>query len=109
MAGPAADGTLITFFPDARNYPEAADVVAGFRADGYEPEGYTLQTYATLQAWAQAAESAGSLDLDKMIGTLHQIEFNTVFGSFKFDDNGDMTAPGFVWYVWKDGEYVAVK
>ena len=109
VAGPAADGTLITFFPDARNNPEAADVVARFRNDGYEPEGYTLQTYAAFQTWAQAAEKAGSLDLDKMIGTLQKAEFDTVFGSFSFDDNGDMTAPGFVWYFWKDGEYLPVK
>jgi hypothetical protein len=43
-----------------------------------------------------------------MIETLHQTEFETVFGTFSFDDNGDMTAPGFVWYHWKDGEYVPV-
>ena len=109
VAGPAADGTLITFFPDARNYREAKDVVTRFRADGYEPEGYTLQTYATIQTWAQAVEKAGSLDLDRMIEVLHQTEFDTVFGAFRFDDNGDMTAPGFVWYVWKDGEYVPVE
>ena len=109
VAGPAADGTLITFFPDARGYPAAADVVARFRQDGYEPEGYTLQAYAAIQAWAQAAEKAGSLDLDKMTKVLHQAEFDTVFGAFRFDDNGDMTAPGFVWYIWKDGDYVAVE
>jgi branched-chain amino acid transport system substrate-binding protein len=109
VAGEAADGTLITFFPDARNYPEAADVVARFRDQGYEPEGYTLQTYAAFQTWAQAAEKAGSFDLDKMIEALHQTEFRTVFGSFGFDDNGDMTAPGFVWYVWKDGTYLPVE
>jgi branched-chain amino acid transport system substrate-binding protein len=109
VAGPAADGTLITFFPDARGYPEAADVVARFREDGYEPEGYTLQTYAAFQTWAQAAETAGSLDLDKMIDALRQTEFQTVFGTFSFDGNGDMTAPGFVWYVWEDGEYLPVE
>ena len=49
VAGEAADGTLITFFPDARNNPEAQDVVSRFRDEGYEPEGYTLQTYATMQ------------------------------------------------------------
>lgn len=109
VAGPAADGTLITFFPDARNNPEAAEVVARFRDEGYEPEGFTLQTYAAFQTWAQAAENAGSLDLNKMIEALHQNEFQTVIGTFRFDQNGDMSAPGFVWYVWKDGNYVPVK
>lgn len=109
VAGDAAEGTLITFFPDARNYPEAKDVVARFREDEYEPEGYTLQTYAAFQTWLQAANNAGSLDLDKMIKALHETEFQTVFGKFKFDENGDMTAPGFVWYSWKDGSYKPIE
>lgn len=109
VAGPAADGTLITFFPDARDYPEAKNVVAKFREDGYEPEGYTLQTYAAFQTWSQAAEKAGSLGLDKMIEALRETEFHTVFGKFRFNNNGDMTAPGFVWYTWKDGTYKLVE
>jgi branched-chain amino acid transport system substrate-binding protein len=109
VAGDAAEGTLITFFPDARNYPEAKDVVARFREDDYEPEGYTLQTYAAFQTWLQAANSAGSLDLEKMIKALHETEFQTVFGTFRFNENGDMTAPGFVWYSWKDGSYEPIE
>ncbi len=109
VAGDAAEGTLITFFPDARNYPEAQDVVARFREDDYEPEGSTLQTYAAFQTWLQAANAAGSLDLNKMIKALHEAEFQTVFGTFKFNKNGDMTAPGFVWYTFEDGVYVPTK
>ena len=49
VAGPAADGTLMTFFPDARDYPKAMDVVARFRADGYKPEGYTCDLNRSMQ------------------------------------------------------------
>ncbi len=104
-AGDAADGVFITFFPDAREYPQAEDVVARFREEGFEPAGFTLQTYAVVETWAQAAARAGSLDLDKMIEALNENEYQTVFGSFRFDEKGDMTAPGFVWYVWEDGNY----
>ena len=109
VAGEAADGTLITFFPDARNLPEAQDVVSRFRDEGYEPEGYTLAAYATIQTWAQAVEAAGSLDLEKTIAALHANEFQTVIGSFKFDQNGDMDAPGFVWYVFEGETYIPVQ
>ncbi len=109
VAGEAADGTLITFFPDARNFPEAQDVVTRFRDQGYEPEGYTLATYATMQTWAQAAEKAGSLDLEKMKETLHNTEFQTVIGTFRFNENRDMDAPGFVWYVFEGDTYVPVE
>jgi branched-chain amino acid transport system substrate-binding protein len=108
VAGDAADGTLITFFPDARNNPEARDVVERFRDVGYEPEGYTLQTYAAMQAWSQAAEKAGTLELGKMIETLHKEEFETIIGDYRFNSNGDIDAPGFVWYVFEGDTYVPV-
>ena len=33
-------------------------------------------------------------------------KFDTVLGSIGFDAKGDVTAPGYVFYVWKDGKYV---
>jgi len=52
---------------------------------------------------------AGSLDLEKVISVLHESEFQTVIGSFKFDKNGDMDAPGFVWYIFEGDTYVPVQ
>jgi len=106
ITGAAGEGTLMTFFPDPRNFPEAQKVVANFRDDGYEPEGYTLYAYATVQVWAQAAEKTGSLDLDKIIETMRENEFDTVLGRIRFDEKGDVKGSRFVWYVWKSGKYV---
>ena len=64
IAGPGLDGTLMVAAADMRQSPQAADVVARFRAQDYEPQGYTLNAYAAVQVWAQAVEAAGSLDLD---------------------------------------------
>jgi branched-chain amino acid transport system substrate-binding protein len=108
-AGSAGEGTRFTFFPDLRNDPDNADVVASFRSHGVEPEGYSLYAYGAVQTWALAIERAGSLDLDAAIASLRGNEFDTVFGKISFDDNGDVSASGFVWYIWKDGEYVAVE
>ncbi len=110
VAGPAADGTLITFFPGCAGLSGSDGCgERGSARKATNRKGYTLQTYAVIQTWAQAAEKAGSLDLGKMIDALHQNEFHTVFGKFRFNRNGDMTAPGFVWYTWKDGRYVPVE
>ena len=65
IAGDAGEGTLMTFAPDPRNLPTAKDVVAKFKAQGYDPEGYTLYTYAAMQVWAKAVEKAGSTDAAK--------------------------------------------
>lgn len=105
ITGDSGEGTLMTFSPDPAKNPQAKPVVDKFLAQGFKPEGYTLYTYGTIQAFAQAAEKAGSTDLDKIIEVLKGEQFETVLGSIGFDDKGDVTAPGYVVYEWKDGEY----
>ncbi len=105
ITGDAGAGTLMTFSPDPRKNPSAAPVVKKFRDGGYEPEGYTLYTYGAIQAWAQAVEQAGSTDTPKVIEALRGNQFDTVLGKIGFDGKGDVTAPGYVFYVWKDGTY----
>ena len=105
ITGDAGEGTLMTFSPDPRKNTAAAPVVQRFRDGGYEPEGYTLYTSGAIQAWAQAAAQAGSVETDSVIKALNTGQFDTVLGKIGFDDKGDVTAPGYVWYVWKGGKY----
>ena len=100
VAGDAAEGTLVTFTPDARQNPGAADVVAAFRAKGIEPEGYVLPSYAAVQVWAQAAKAAGSSDDDAVVKAMDGGHFATVLGDLTFDAKGDVSLPGFVLYQW---------
>ena len=105
ITGNTGEGTLMTFSPDPRKNKMAAPVVEKFRKGGYEPEGYTLYTYGAIQAWAQAAEKAGSIDTPKMIASLRANQFETVLGTIGFDKVGDVTAPGYVFYKWSKGTY----
>ena len=106
ITGEAGEGTRMTFSPDPRNNPEAVDVVKRFREElNYEPEGYTLYTYAAIQAWAQAAESAGSLEPDAIKAALKGGTFETVLGTLSFDDKGDIEGPSYVFYEWSNGDY----
>jgi branched-chain amino acid transport system substrate-binding protein len=108
ITGQAGEGTLGTFGPDPRTYEAAASVVARFRDKGFEPSGYTLHTYAAVQSWAQATQKAGSLAVDKVIEALRHEQFDTVLGEISFNDKGDVTAPGYIWYMWKNGKYIPV-
>jgi branched-chain amino acid transport system substrate-binding protein len=105
ITGPAGEGTLMTFGPDPRLNPGNTELVEAFRATGYEPEAYTLYTYAAVQAWAQAAERAGSTDAAAVATQLKSGTADTVLGNIGFTDKGDVDAPGYVFYVWHDGEY----
>jgi branched-chain amino acid transport system substrate-binding protein len=111
IAGPAVEGTLMAGMTDVRDNPEAVDVVARFRAQGYEPLGYTLYAYAAVQVWGQAVNAAGSLQLDSVTQVLHGRRFETVLGTIGFDAEGDVTGvESWQWYVWQaDGNYVPLE
>ena len=104
ITGDAGEGTLMSFAPDPRLLPAAAEITEKFRAEGFDPEGYTLYTYATIQIWAQAVEAAGSTDFDAVVKALNDGTFNTVLGELSFDDTGDTRLP-YVFYKWHEGKY----
>lgn len=106
ITGDAGEGTLMTFGPDPRLNPGNAELVEAFRAEGYEPEAYTLYTYAAVQAWAQAAQRAGSTEAAAVSVALKSGTADTVLGNIGFTEKGDVDAPGYVFYVWHNGEYV---
>jgi branched-chain amino acid transport system substrate-binding protein len=104
IGGPGVEGTLMTFPPDPRNRPEAAKVVAAFKAKGINPEAYTLYTYAAMEVIKQAAETAKSLDPKKVAAQIHSGQkFKTVIGELSYDKKGDITRPDYVMYTWKKG------
>jgi len=105
IAGDAAEGVMFSNAAEARNLPSAKAVVEKIRAGGFEPEGYTLSTYAAIQVWAMAATEAGTTDPEKVAETLRSHDWDTVIGTIGFDEKGDLTASAYVWYMFKGGNY----
>ena len=109
IAGDAVDGTLMTFAPDPRKNPAAKELVEKFRAAGFEPEAYTLYSYAGVQVIADAAKAAGSIDPTTVAEAIKtKGPFKTAIGELGFDSKGDITRPDYVMYKWSkgaDGKY----
>jgi branched-chain amino acid transport system substrate-binding protein len=105
ITGPAGEGTLMTFSPDPRKNPAAAEVVQRFKDKGVEPEGYVLYTYAAIQAWKEAVEKAASTASAEVVKALNDTEFDTVIGKFKFNEKGDPNLPPYAVYRWSNGSY----
>ncbi len=115
IAGPGAEGTLMTYSPDPRNNPKNKEIVELFRKKrGFEPQAYTLYSYAAVQIIKQAAEQANSLDTKKIADAMHSGKvFDTVAGGISFDKKGDVSSDGYliagkkkeryVLYTWKKG------
>jgi branched-chain amino acid transport system substrate-binding protein len=115
IAGPGAEGTLMTFSPDPRTNPANKAIIELFRSQRmFEPQAYTLYSYASVQIIKQAAEKANSLDPKKVAEVMRSgMVFDTVLGNLKFDSKGDISNDGYVvngvkkdryvLYVWRKG------
>ncbi|MBT8764549.1 branched-chain amino acid ABC transporter substrate-binding protein [Pseudomonas boanensis] len=100
------EGVLMTFVTDPRNQPEGKDVVERFRAHGYEPEGFTLFSYASLQAIAAAFQATGGTDSAKAGEWLKNNSVSTVMGAKEWDEKGDLKVSPYVMYRWDaEGKY----
>ena len=106
IAGDAVDGTLMTFAPDPRKNPNAKELVEKFRAAGFEPEAYTLYSYAAMEIIAAAIAKAGSADdAQKVAETIKSAgPWKTTIGEIGYDAKGDITRPDYVMYTWKKGD-----
>ena len=102
IGGPGVVGTLMTFGPDPTKKPSAAAVLKSFEARKFNPEAYTLYSYAGVQVIKQAAEKAKSLDPKKVAEAIHSgMTFDTVIGKFSYDAKGDRKDADYVMYTWK--------
>ena len=90
----------MTFGPEPRKLPSAAEVVRSFEAEGFSPEGYTLYAYAAVQVFAEAARRAGSTGLAALEKALYAGAYETVLGPVTFDDKGDVRGFEYSMYRW---------
>ncbi|MDR0251742.1 MAG: branched-chain amino acid ABC transporter substrate-binding protein [Brucellaceae bacterium] len=101
IARDAVVGTLNTFGPDPRVDPANVELVKKFRDSGFEPEAYTLYSYAAAQSLAAAAQAAGSNDPQEVAKAMKEKgPFKTALGELAFDEKGDAKLPGYVMYEW---------
>lgn len=99
-------GVLMTFGADPRLIADGKTVIEKFRAGGFEPQGYTLYAYASVQALAAAFTGAGSTDGAKASAWLKSHDVATVMGKKSWSEKGDLKVSDYVMYEWDDkGKY----
>ena len=107
-AGAAAEGAM-TFigWGAAVDTPQNQAFVENYTAKfGMEPGNYAARAYATLHILAEAIAKAQSIDPTAIRDALANVkDFDTIFGKFSFDTNGDAVYDAKVLIV-KDGELV---
>jgi len=110
IAGPAGEGTMFVFPSDPQARPEAKEAVEAIKAQGFVPEGFTLFSYATIQAIAQGIERAGTdEDAAAVAAALKDGKpVQTVVGDVVFDEKGDLKNASYDINQWHDGKYAPI-
>jgi branched-chain amino acid transport system substrate-binding protein len=109
ISGPAGEGVLFTFPTDPRRSPAAAKALEHFKAQGYNPEGFTLFSYAVIDAIADGIKRAGSDDPKAVAKALEDGKpVDTVMGAVAFDSKGDIKDPRYDINEWKEGKYAPI-
>jgi branched-chain amino acid transport system substrate-binding protein len=110
IAGPAGEGTMFVFPSDPQSKPEAKAAIEKIKAGGFVPEGFTLFSYATIQAFAEGIKRAGSDDPMKVAEALKNGQpIDTVVGQVTFDEKGDLKNASYDINQWHDGKYAPIK
>ena len=102
IAGPGAEGTVMTFPSTPRNRPEAKELLKKLEARGIEPDAYALNAYASVQILVESARKVKSTDAKKIAEDMRSgTNFKTVIGELSFDKQGDRARSDYAVYIWK--------
>jgi branched-chain amino acid transport system substrate-binding protein len=109
ISGPAGEGTLFAFPADPRRSPSAAKALEQFKAQGFDPEGFTLFSYGVIQAIAEGIKRAGSDDPKAIAKALEDGKpVETVMGPVRFNGKGDILDPRYDMNIWSAGKYAPI-
>ncbi|CAM1652819.1 branched-chain amino acid ABC transporter substrate-binding protein [Bartonella apis] len=104
----AVIGVMNTFNADPRGNKDNEELVKSFRANGFEPEAFTLYSYAVVQLMAEGITAEGQNPQKVAQYLKTKGPFKTVLGPLDFTEKGDPKEGGFVmnrWYKAPDGSY----
>ena len=100
------ENVYMTFGADPRKIAEGKALVDRFRKEKYEPEGYTLYSYATLQAIVAAIKGSSKSTGTERAKWLKSNTVQTVMGAKSWDEKGDLKVSDYVMYKWdSNGKY----
>ncbi|MCK5350745.1 MAG: branched-chain amino acid ABC transporter substrate-binding protein [Desulfobacula sp.] len=109
LAGKYSDQVYATGPNDTSSNPLYQELTAKHQKKyGEDPGTFFHNGYACVQALANAAEKAGSLDYDKMRAALFANKIESPLGTIGFDKAGDVVGAGFSVYQVQNGKYVQV-
>ncbi len=109
IAGPAAEGTYVTYSVSPEQIPAAQQFLKNFRARWPEVGPYSLFAYDATNVLIEAIKIANSTDGKTVAKAIHNNSFEGAIGHIEFDHKGDpVNSPYVIWQV-QGGKWVQLE
>jgi len=108
-ANKAAEGIYMIVSVDSPARLEFRKTIDQLAQANIVPDLVALNSYATVQTWAEAVRRAGSGDPTKVVDALRTGEFQTAIGLVAFDKQGERRGVGYSVLTWDGGRLKNVK
>ncbi len=105
IAGPASEGTYLTFGQDPEKLPTAKEFFKKYRERFGDPGPYSIYAYDATNVLLTAIREAGSTDGKTIYQKLHELEFKGALGDIKFDQKGDVVKSPYVVWITRKGKF----
>ncbi len=102
VAGPAAEGAILTFGPDPLRIPSAKTFLEEYRKRYGDHGPYSIYSYDAANILLAGIAAAKTVEGSKVSAAIHAREHDGAFGKISFDAKGDVkVAPYICWKVEK--------
>lgn len=105
IAGPASEGSYLTFSPDPANIPGAKDFLNSYKSIYGEAGPYSIYAYDAANIMLQAIADTQSTDGEKIIKTIHNMKHSGALGELQWDVKGDVLRSPYIVWTTKNGKF----
>ena len=105
IAGPASEGSYLTFSPDPERLGSAKDFLKSYKAGYGEPGPYSIYAYDAANVMLRAIETAKTTEGAAVSKTIHEMRHTGALGELQWDEKGDVLRSPYVVWITKNGKF----
>jgi branched-chain amino acid transport system substrate-binding protein len=105
IAGPASEGSYLTFSPDPAHLPGAKDFLTSYRSNYGEPGPYSIYSYDAANVMLNAITTAQTTEGEKISTVIHAMKHSGALGELQWDKKGDVLKSPYIVWTTRDGKF----
>ena len=105
IAGPASEGSYLTFSPDPEHLESAKDFLKSYKAGYGEPGPYSIYAYDAANVMLRAIETAKTTEGAAVSRAIHEMQHTGAVGGLQWDEKGDVLRSPYVVWITKSGKF----